>query len=708
MATPSASGPAAPASSPAPSAGDPAASAGDPAATAGDPAPSAGGPPPSRAPALGVVVVSLLACVVAVVVGHAAVPAVAGIEDVGALVRWGLPLLRVVHDLSASLTIGLLVVGALLLPGKGQPAAMLRAGQIAVASGVVWVVAGVLGVILGFADAAGTPLSSPQFWPQFQAFVWSLETLRVGIISAAVAAVATTVAAVSLSRKGLATAAFIAVLAMLPLALAGHAAGSSDHETAVNAIAAHLVGAALWVGGLLALLVLRPLLGKRLPVVVGRYSVVALWCFVAVAVSGVVSALVRLGGLGNLFTAYGSLILVKTGCLVVLGGFGLLHRRRVVHRLATEPSARGLFTRFAVAEGAVMAIAVGFATALARSPGTAPESPVAATAAETLTGFAQPLAPTATSWLTVWRWDWLWGVLAFLAVGLYLVATVRLRRRGDRWPVGRTIAWVVGWAVFFWAACGAPGVLGRVSFSWHMIEHMFIAMGAPVFLVLAAPVTLALRVLPARQDGSLGPRELLLGLTHSRLLRVIGNPVVAAALFFVSLAVFYYSPLFELALETHTGHVLMVAHFLLTGYLFAWVLVGVDPGPPKWAPSLRLLILLVTISFHAFFGVALMTGTTLLAPDFFGQLHLPWVPDPVADQQQAGGIAWGIGEVPTFVLALLVVLSWIRTDAAETRRGDRQATRDGDAELLAYNAQLRALADRGLSPHTPGRTDRDT
>ena len=85
----------------------------------------------------------------------------------------------------------------------------------------------------------------------------------------------------------------------------------------------------------------------------------------------------------------------------------------------------------------------------------------------------------------------------------------------------------------------------------------------------------------------------------------------------MSLVVFYYSPLFQLALRTHTGHLLMTAHFLLTGYLFAWVLVGVDPGPQKWAPALRLVVLFATISFHAFFGVAMISGTTLLAPDFF-------------------------------------------------------------------------------------------
>ncbi|MEO7235566.1 MAG: cytochrome c oxidase assembly protein, partial [Lapillicoccus sp.] len=233
-----------------------------------------------------------------------------------------------------------------------------------------------------------------------------------------------------------------------------------------------------------------------------------------------------------------------------------------------------------------------------------------------------------------------------------------------------------------------------VSFSWHMVEHMTIAMYAPTLLVLAAPVSLALRALPARTDGSLGPRELLLGLVHSRPMRVLGNPVVASALFFASLVAFYYSPLFELALTTHTGHVLMVAHFLVTGYLFAWVMVGRDPGPPKWAPSLRLLILLITVSFHAFFGVSLMSGTTLLAPGFFGEIGVSWIPDPLADQQRGGSIAWALGEAPVLIIAMFVVRDWVRTDAIESRRKDRQAERDGGAELTAYNERLQALARR--------------
>ena len=258
----------------------------------------------------------------------------------------------------------------------------------------------------------------------------------------------------------------------------------------------------------------------------------------------------------------------------------------------------------------------------------------------------------------------------------------------------RTLGWVLGWAIFVWATSGAPGVYGRLLFSVHMVMHMTVAMTVPILLVLAAPVTLALRTLKPRHDNTLGPRELLLALVHSRYLKVIGNPVVAAVIFFGTLIVFYYSPLFELALRTHTGHVLMIVHFLLAGYLFAWALVGVDPGPRHWTPALLLVILFGTISFHAFFGVALTSGTSLLAPTFFQGLHLPWAVDLLADQRTGGAVAWGIGELPTLILALLVTLAWVRSDSAESRRLDRQADRDDDAELKAYNAQLASMSQR--------------
>ena len=644
------------------------------------------------APLLATGVVALAACLVVIGVGGAAAPAAPGLQDPGAVVRWGLPIVRTVHDLSAALTVGLFFLAAVAIPDRAS-AALARAPRWGVAAGITWVVSGLIGVMLGFADIAGTPLGSSGFFAQFQRFVWSVETLREGLISAFLAAIAVTVAAMWSSRRAVLWAGIVSVVAILPLALAGHGASTVEHETAVNGLAFHLVGTALWVGGLGALVLLRPVLGKWLPIVVERYSKVAAWSLLTVALSGVVSAAVRMSGLSDLATTYGAIILAKVVAIVVLGQLGLAQRTKVIARLRETPSSAALFARLIAVELVVMGAAIGIATALARTGNPSLERPAPASLAEGLTNYPEPAAPDATSWLTMWRWDWLWGTVAVVAILLYVGGVVRLMRRGDRWPVGRTIVWVLGWVIFIWSVCGAPGVYGRVSFSWHMTSHMTIAMIVPILLVLAAPITLIARVESPRKDGTYGPREIVLGLVHSKYVAFWANPIVAGVNFVFGLIIFYYTPLFELALTTHTGHVLMVIHFLLAGYLFAMVLIGVDPGPRKWAPALRLVVLFATMSFHAFFGVAIQSSTSLLAPGFFSIIHIPWIPDPLLDQQQGGAIAWGIGDVPSLLLAMLLVLSWVRSDDAEARRHDRQADRDHDADLTAYNARLASIAE---------------
>jgi len=179
---------------------------------------------------------------------------------------------------------------------------------------------------------------------------------------------------------------------------------------------------------------------------------------------------------------------------------------------------------------------------------------------------------------------------------------------------------------------------------------------------------------------------------HSHCAGVIANPSGAAVLFAGSLWVFYYSPLFRWTMEDHIGHEWMIVHFLITGYLFVQSLIGVDPSPTRAPYPLRLLILLGTMAFHAFFGLALMSGTGLLLADWYGAMG--WGTDALADQQLGGGIAWSIGEIPTVALAITVAVQWSRSDEKESKRRDRHADRTGDAELEAYNSQLAAIAER--------------
>lgn len=660
------------------------------------------------------VALGLVASLAAAAWSGAVEPPPAGLTDAGPGVRWALPLTRFVHDVAAALTVGVLLLAATMVPGATRAAAAAldeprraAALKIAAGSGFVWAVAGVVVVILQFADAAGMPLTHPAFGPHLSRSAWSIDVLRVGLISAASAFAVASIAALARSRAATVSAAVIAAFGVLVLGLAGHAGGSADHETAVNAMATHLLAATTWVGGLIALVLLRPVLAQAVAAVARRYSTVALWSFVALGLSGVMAASTRFDRVQDLATPYGTLVVVKVIAFVLLGVAGWSHRRRSLDRLDDDPVSLRSFLGLALGEVLLMAVTFGVATSLARTQPPVPETTANPSAALALTGFPAPSAPTALSWLTDWRVEWLFLATGLLAIGLYLAGVVRLHRRGDRWPVGRTVNWVLGWLLFIWATNGFLGIYGRVTFSWHMTLHMVEAMVVPIFLVLGAPVTLALRALKPRGDGTLGPRELVLGLVHSRYLRAVGNPIFAAAFFFLSLVIFYWTDLFELALTTHTGHLVMTAHFVLAGYFFAWVLVGIDPGPKRWSPPLRLVVLFATITFHAFFGVSMISGTTVLAPDFFETLELPWVPDPLVDQRTGGSIAWAIGELPTLALALIVAVQWSRADKAETKRSDRRAERDNDAELTAYNARLARMAERDSTPGDTGKKRAD-
>lgn len=645
-----------------------------------------------RTPVGPVAVVAVSGFVVALVAASlAGVLAPLVLDDPGPVVRWSLPLVRVVGNLASAATLGLLVLAAFLVPERRTTDRRVQASRLAAVTGVIWFVAAGLGVFLTFASLAGLRLSDPELGRQFLTFVWSLEVTRVLSISTGVALVVTTGALLARTRAAYAWLAALALGGIVIVALTGHSAGSASHEDAVNSLGVHLVGVTVWVGGLIAIALMQPRIGQDLGATVSRYSVLAGWSYAAVAVTGLQQAVIRLGSFSGIASAYGAMIVAKTVILVVLGVMGWQQRRRVIASIGTGGSG---FARLVLVELGLMAAAFGLGAVLGRTPPPVPDSVESPSAVLAITGFPDPGPMVASDWFLSWRPNWLMLGIAALAVGLYAVGVARLGRRGDAWPVHRTILWTLGWVAFVWATSGAPDIWGRVQFSVHMVMHMVVAMVVPLLLVPAAPLTLALRALPARPDRTWGPREVILEVVHSRAMKVLANPVVAAVLFFVSLAAFYWSPLFELALTTHSGHLVMLAHFFLTGYLFTWVLIGVDPGPPKWSPAMLLLILFATISFHAFFGVALTGAKFVLAEEFFQQINLPWGPPLLADQERAGEIAWGFGEAPTLVLAILVARQWFTRDRQESVRLDRQADRDDDAALRAYNARLQRLGEQ--------------
>ncbi|MEU3398625.1 cytochrome c oxidase assembly protein [Streptomyces filamentosus] len=286
----------------------------------------------------------------------------------------------------------------------------------------------------------------------------------------------------------------------------------------------------------------------------------------------------------------------------------------------------------------------------------------------------------------------LFGCLA--ALGLYTWGVVRLRRRGDAWPVSRTVLFTAGVLTIALVMCTRLNDYGMVMFSVHMVQHMVISMVSPILLLLGAPVTLALRALPVAGRGSLGPRELLLKLLHSRYMRIVTHPVFTIGMFIASLYGLYFTPLFDTLMGSKTGHIAMMVHFLAVGLVFFWPIMGVDPGPHRPGYVMRMLELFAGMPFHAFFGIAMMMATQPMVKAYENPPASLGI-DALADQNAAGGIAWAFSEIPSVLVLIALVYQWYHSEQRQAVRKDRQADRDGDKELAEYNAYLASLQARG-------------
>jgi cytochrome c oxidase assembly factor CtaG len=287
------------------------------------------------------------------------------------------------------------------------------------------------------------------------------------------------------------------------------------------------------------------------------------------------------------------------------------------------------------------------------------------------------------------RLDSLLAVFLLAAAALYGYGVYRLRRRGDAWPPGRTVAFVLG-GLGSIAAVTVSGIeaYDDTLLSVHMVQHMVLSMIGPIFLALGAPITLALRTLRP------GPRKTLLAVLHSRVVQVLTFPLVAFGLFIANPFLLYFTGLYRQSLEHAWLHEWVHVHFVITGCLFFWPLVGLDPLPNRWPYPARALLMLLSVPFHTVLGLTIMQSRTLLAGDWYPNLHLDWA-DPWSDQVVAGGILWAGGEVVSITLLGILVLQWIRQSEREAKRIDRALDRAEaqDAARLAAGVRPRPESD---------------
>ncbi|ATD70521.1 MULTISPECIES: cytochrome c oxidase assembly protein [Gordonia] len=620
-----------------------------------------------------------------------------GVPDPGPLTTYGLPTLTAIGEFAAAIALGCAVFAAFFVPPQSDHVLDVggyRAIRIAASSALVWSVCALLLMPLSASEVSGSPLSEAIKPANLLNAYGQVAEVRTWFWTAVFALVGAVIARMVLKWGPTVAVIVFMIFSLMPSALAGHSSSGGNHDIATNSLILHLIGATVWLGGLAAVVVYALASGRWRGLAVRRFSRVAFWCIIVVGLSGVINALVRVP-LDQLFSdTYGRLVIAKVAALIVLGALGAWHRRVTIAQLdsAERPS---LFVRFGLVELAVFAATFGLAVGLSRTPPPALDT-ANVSSVENAIGYDIDGPPTFVRFFTDWRFDLIFGLAAIVLAVVYIRGVVRLKRRGDDWPIGRTFAWLLGCLLLLLATSSGLGRYAPAMFSVHMIAHMLMSMMIPVLLVLGGPVTLALRALPPAGRGNPpGPREWIQAGVHSGPSRFLTHPLIAAIMFVGSFYILYLGGLYESVVEYHAAHLLMNLHFLLSGYLFYWLVIGIDPAPRQVKPVAKLGIVLGSLPFHAFFGVALMMTTAVIAENYYRGLNLPWTYNLFDDQRAGGGIAWAAGEIPLVVIMLALLVQWQRSDTRQAKRYDRNAVRDHDAELENYNDMLKELNKRG-------------
>ncbi|MEI6845128.1 MAG: cytochrome c oxidase assembly protein [Actinomycetes bacterium] len=598
------------------------------------------------------------------------------------------------------ITASMAVVGALLAAGFLLPdthGKLSKSGlgirNVVKWSAIAWVVAAIGNILFSLANILGEPLGSVMDYTTIKSFITQI-TLGQYLLFQLIVAVFVAALAGRIQRVGganlLVLATFIGILAPI---FQSHSASSGSHGLAIGSLAVHVIALSLWVGGVFALALLEP--AERAKAAF-RFSQLALWSVIAVVVSGVANAWARLNFASAWHSAYAVVMIVKVVLTIGLIYIGYKHRKNLATK-APDLINWAQFSKLILTELTLMIIALTLGSWLSVNRSPVPIGGEKFDAAVTVAGLPMPGKPSISRMLLLYNPDALFIGFLVLAVALYARGVMILERRGDKWPLGRKIAFVCAIVAIDFATSGGLGVYARFSFSYHMIGHMVLGMIAPIGLVLSAPITLALRTLPqGRTHEERGVRGTLVSALHSKIASIWVNPIVALVLFDGSLFVLYFTTLFGGMMQSHLGHFAMNVHFVLAGFLFFHVIIGVDPNPKRAPHLVRIVILFAAMSIHAFFSVALMSSTSLVDGGYFAQLHTPWIGDLLADQRLGGSIGWAMGEIPILLALVATFILWVRDDSREAKRIDRNTERMAAMgqpdELAEYNTYLAQLA----------------
>ena len=303
--------------------------------------------------------------------------------------------------------------------------------------------------------------------------------------------------------------------------------------------------------------------------------------------------------------------------------------------------------------------------------------------------WADPISPhiSVHTLLTGWQTDALSLVamsIETLIAAWYVWSAVRLGRRGRHWSPWRTASFLGGTALVVIAVQSGLASYDDSVFAVHVVQHLLLMNFAAILYALGAPMTLAL------QASSRPTQQVLLKILHHPVVEFVTHPVTVVVASYGTMLVYFLTPFYQFSLEHPLVHDLTHLHFLVSGSLFWWLVIGLDPSRWRLSHGKKMAILAVGIPVTAVLGVALTGARLSIAPMFHS----------VSDTHAGGSILWVVGELTTLVAMAIVMVQWMHFEEREAVRNDRRL----DAEEARLAAQAAGLEGGPAEPAArPGR-----
>jgi putative copper resistance protein D len=300
---------------------------------------------------------------------------------------------------------------------------------------------------------------------------------------------------------------------------------------------------------------------------------------------------------------------------------------------------------------------------------------------------------TGFRFLTTWEFDPVALACVVLLGGLYAAGVIRLRRRGERWSVPRTLAFaLLGLGVIVVATMSAFMVYSRVLFWPAAVQNIMLDLIAPLGLALGDPLTLAGRAL--RPAG----RSRLDAVTGGFVVKLLTFPFVSSVLVLASEMSIYFTSYFQTALGHYGVRQLMHLQLLLTGCLFVLPMLTRQEMLPRWCTHpVRALLVFMDGLFDSVPGIVVLFSSRLVAGHWYAAHPRTWGPTLQRDQQIGGGLMLTIAELVGLPFLFAVFVEWWRSERVRTAELDARL----DAELTPVPAPATAAGD------APGATSAD-